>query len=70
MSACSSAHNKHKQTQPITQVRDFVRTTDDAYSLSCCFLDHPDFNRGLKGYLEATGVLAIVLGTRRCALLI
>jgi hypothetical protein len=48
------------------QVREFVRHTDATYSLGCSFLTHPDFNAGLKGYLDGTGVLAIVLGTRRC----
>lgn len=47
------------------QVRDFVRETDGCYRLGCSFLDHPDFNQGLRGYLDASGVLAIVLGTRR-----
>jgi hypothetical protein len=42
-----------------------VRGTDSAYRLGCSFLDHPDFNLGLRGYLETSGVLAIVLGTRR-----
>jgi hypothetical protein len=50
---------------PRPQVRDFVRGTDAAYRLGCSFLGHPDFNLGLRGYLEDTGVLAIVLGTRR-----
>ncbi|KAI8473634.1 MAG: MoaB/Mog domain-containing protein, partial [Monoraphidium minutum] len=47
------------------EVRDFVRSTEAEYRLGCGFLDHPDFNAGLRGYLEASGVLAIVLGTRR-----
>ncbi|GBF98909.1 FAD synthase [Raphidocelis subcapitata] len=47
------------------EVRDFVRTTDSAYRLGVAFLDDPDFNAGLRGYLEGSGALAIVLGTRR-----
>ena len=48
------------------QVRDFVRATDAAYALGNVYLDHPDFNAGLRGHLDAGGVAAIVLGTRRC----
>jgi FAD synthetase len=47
------------------QVRAFVRGTDAAYALQCEFLDDPDFSAGLRAYLEATRVAAVVLGTRR-----
>lgn len=47
------------------EVRAFVRSTDAAYRLGCRFLGDPDFNAGLRDYLDQTRVAAVVLGTRR-----
>lgn len=35
------------------------------YALCMAFLCNPDFKAGLEGYLQESGVRAIILGTRR-----
>lgn len=48
------------------EIVEFVRRTDERYSLCTDVLVEKDFKAGLQSYLAATGVRAIVLGTRRC----
>jgi len=50
------------------EVRAFVRAADRRYGLATDFLQQADFKGGLRAYLAATGVRAVVLGTRRCAM--
>ena len=56
-----------ERADDFAEVRAFVRAADAAYGLRCEFLGDADFNAGLRAYLDATGVKAVVLGTRRCA---
>lgn len=41
------------------------RAWDRSYGLGMSYLRDPDFKAGLEGYLAASGVTAILLGTRR-----
>ena len=47
------------------ELEEFVGQTDRRYQLQLEYLTNPDFKRGLQEYMDRTGALAMVLGTRR-----
>ncbi|PNW74277.1 hypothetical protein CHLRE_13g592500v5 [Chlamydomonas reinhardtii] len=54
-----------RQKDDFAEVKAFVEGADKAYGLDVEYLSEQDFKKGLCEYLERTGVMAIVLGTRR-----
>lgn len=54
----------HDQTHPT------LTTKQRSYALNVHYLKNPDFKAGLEEYLAEAGTAAIVLGTRRCAVLL
>ncbi|GIL79130.1 hypothetical protein Vretifemale_8518 [Volvox reticuliferus] len=54
-----------RKTDDFPDVKDFVERSDELYGLGVAYLTEPDFKKGLCDYLSGTGVMAIVLGTRR-----
>ncbi|KAG2443340.1 hypothetical protein HYH02_009404 [Chlamydomonas schloesseri] len=54
-----------RQKDDFAEVKAFVEGADKEYGLAVQYLSEQDFKKGLCEYLERTGVMAIVLGTRR-----
>ncbi|KXZ50142.1 hypothetical protein GPECTOR_17g778 [Gonium pectorale] len=54
-----------RKNDDFTEVKQFVEGADKQYSLDVEYIAEQDFKKGLCDYLESTGVMAIVLGTRR-----
>lgn len=54
-----------RRSDDFQEVQEFVEHVDKQFSLGVEYLTEPDFKKGLCDYLERTGVMAIVLGTRR-----
>ncbi|PNH11162.1 putative FAD synthase [Tetrabaena socialis] len=54
-----------RKADDFEEVKEFVESSDTQYGLQVEYLAEQDFKRGLCDYLSRTGVMAIVLGTRR-----
>ncbi|KAG2492852.1 hypothetical protein HYH03_009006 [Edaphochlamys debaryana] len=54
-----------KKADDFEEVKQFVESADAQYGLGVDYLTDPDFKTGLCDYLTRTGVMSIVLGTRR-----